>query len=298
MSWAAEANVNGDKAHPHSHSCPGMELSIAIVQAFVLEYLDAGPWVVEDEDIMTDASVLFNIPELLIIIENSDSDEYEDDVMLVNDAYKVLSAIIATRVGREAFIASRGMTVLSLLNIRQGFQDEEALELLLDLLTYERDSCWSYYSGLQDLFHLLKKISENYEKLSLVEDLDMIDIVKTILMTIPANNSNPLGPDSLPSPSVSVSGSSGTEPGQQHIGSVIEISPLQSCDKWYLSFLFFDRLERHVNTARVDTESILPLCTASLAGDQGDLGAGCGCGYIYRQFHCYPSASLIDKEIN
>ena len=32
---------------------------------------------VEDEDIMTDASVLFNIPELLIIIENSDSEEYE-----------------------------------------------------------------------------------------------------------------------------------------------------------------------------------------------------------------------------
>ena len=47
---------------------------------------------------------------------------FQDDVMLVNDAYKVLSAIIATRVGREAFIASRGMTVLSLLNIRQGFQ--------------------------------------------------------------------------------------------------------------------------------------------------------------------------------
>ena len=39
-------------------------------------------------------------------------------------------------------------------------------------------------------------------------------------------------------------------------------------------------------------------CVASLAGDQGDLGAGRGCGYIYRQFHCYPSASLIDKEIN
>ena len=44
---------------------------------------------------------------------------------------------------------------------------------------------------------MLKKISENYEKLSLVEDLDMIDIVKTILMTIPANNLNPLGSGSL-----------------------------------------------------------------------------------------------------
>ena len=33
--------------------------------------------IVEDEDIMTDTCILFNIPELLIIIENSDSDEYE-----------------------------------------------------------------------------------------------------------------------------------------------------------------------------------------------------------------------------
>ena len=32
---------------------------------------------VDDEDIMTDASILFNIPELLIILENSDSEEYE-----------------------------------------------------------------------------------------------------------------------------------------------------------------------------------------------------------------------------
>ena len=46
-------------------------------------------------------------------------DCFQDDVMLVNDAYKVISAIVATKVGREAFIASRGMRVLSLLNIRQ-----------------------------------------------------------------------------------------------------------------------------------------------------------------------------------
>ena len=114
--------------------------------------------------------------------------------MLVNDAYKVISAIVATRVGREAFIASRGMSVLTYLNVRQGFQDEEALELLLDLLTYERDTCWCYYSGYQDLFFLLRKISENYEKLTMCEDIDLGDIVETIMLTIPSSSSNPLGP--------------------------------------------------------------------------------------------------------
>ena len=118
--------------------------------------------------------------------------KFQDDVMLVNDAYKVISAIVATKVGREAFIASRGMSVLTSLNVRQGFQDEEALELLLDLLTYERESCWCYYSGYQDLFFLLQKTSENYEKLAMCEEIDLSDIVETIMMTIPAASSNPL----------------------------------------------------------------------------------------------------------
>ena len=122
---------------------------------------------------MKNASVLFNIPELLTIIENSDSEEYEvlpftkiwegnviktssqDDAMLINDAYKILTAIVASQEGREAFIASRGMMVLSSLNIRQNFQDEEALELLLDILTYERDKCWAYHLGNQVTEHAL-----------------------------------------------------------------------------------------------------------------------------------------------
>ena len=73
--------------------------------------------------------------------------------MLINDAYKILTAIVSSQEGREAFIASRGMMVLSSLNIRQSFQDEEALELLLDVLTYERDKCWSYHLGNQVIQH-------------------------------------------------------------------------------------------------------------------------------------------------
>jgi len=190
---------------------------------------------VDDEDIMTDASILFNIPELLIILENSDSEEYEDDVMLVNDAYKVINAIVATHVGREAFIASRGMNVLSLLNVRQGFQDEEALELLLDLLTYERENCWQYHCGYQDLFNLLQNIQDNYEKLKECEDIDMSDIVETIMLTIPPSE------EAVSSKLVNNLWTEGGSVNHQvtHIGNVIEIST--SCDKLYLSFLFFDR---------------------------------------------------------
>ena len=51
------------------------------------------------------------------------------------------------------------------------------------------------------------------------------------------------------------------------------------------------RLESLVNTATVDTETILRQCEATLA-DSGGTG---GCGYLYRLFHCYPSDSLIEN---
>merc|ERR1711957_837666 len=47
MAWADFAYVNGDKAHPHSHGCPGKELSISMTVAFVMAYQAAGPWDVD-----------------------------------------------------------------------------------------------------------------------------------------------------------------------------------------------------------------------------------------------------------
>ena len=65
--------------------------------------------------------------------------------MLVNDAYKVISAIVATKVGREAFIASRGMRVLSLLNIRQVSCDWRTAGHVTSVLTAD---CFLHWEGL------------------------------------------------------------------------------------------------------------------------------------------------------
>ena len=153
--------------------------------------------------------------------------------MLVNDAYKVMSAIVATPAGREAFIASRGMNVLVLLNIRQRFQDDEALELMLELLTYERDKCWDYYCGAEDLFLLLQNIYDNYDNLA-ASDVDLEDIVETIMLTLPTNSDNDIK-------NIKDPGSPKTEERSLSIGSVIEICFPSNCDnKSYLSFLHFD----------------------------------------------------------
>jgi len=42
---------------------------------------------VSDEEIMTNPSVLFNLPELLDIIGDADNEIFEDNLLLINDAY-------------------------------------------------------------------------------------------------------------------------------------------------------------------------------------------------------------------
>merc|ERR1712204_165358 len=51
MAWAAVEPTTSGIEDPDQHSCPGRELSIALVTAFVQAYFETGPWQVADEDI-------------------------------------------------------------------------------------------------------------------------------------------------------------------------------------------------------------------------------------------------------
>eukprot|EP00928_Gymnodinium_smaydae_P012652 TRINITY_DN14593_c0_g1_i1.p1 TRINITY_DN14593_c0_g1~~TRINITY_DN14593_c0_g1_i1.p1 ORF type:complete len:562 (+),score=96.78 TRINITY_DN14593_c0_g1_i1:84-1769(+) len=51
LAWGEAALVDDDLAHPDSHACPGKQLSIAMVIAFVQEFQARGPWVVVNNDI-------------------------------------------------------------------------------------------------------------------------------------------------------------------------------------------------------------------------------------------------------
>lgn len=52
IAWGDFALVDGKNNHPNSHACPGKQLSISMVVAFVQEFQAAGPWQVESDDIV------------------------------------------------------------------------------------------------------------------------------------------------------------------------------------------------------------------------------------------------------
>ena len=44
-----------------------------------------------DFEIMTDASVLFNIPVMLDIVMDADNEIYEENLLIISDAYEVMT---------------------------------------------------------------------------------------------------------------------------------------------------------------------------------------------------------------
>jgi len=235
---------------------------------------------VDDEDIITDASILFNIPEILNIIENSDSEDYEDDIMLISDAYKVMTGIVATEAGREAFIASRRIHVLCSLNVRQSFQDEDALELLLDMLAYEGGKCWLYHSGSEDLNRLLLKISTDFTLLEDNTDIDISDIISNIIGSFPKTEFD----KSL----LDRKASEESDPKMQLVASVIELSEVPDKEeKLVLPIFYFDSLEVVAHLAQHSLQEILD---ASKLYNSNEVQTSPA--YHYRKWHIYSEMGI------
>jgi len=189
---------------------------------------------VADEEIMTNASVLFNLPELLNIIVEADNPIFEDNLLLINDAYQVIMAIVSTAKGRQAFISNRGIHFLCEINVKQTFQAEDALKLLLNILTIEGHKCWAYHSGPEDFNNLLMKFCREFSILHDDQKFDLCDVIRTIVRSFPKNNFDeepwlPLLQKGLHDILFSKISKKQRDPAIQLVASVIEVSDFEWC---------------------------------------------------------------------
>jgi len=68
-------------------------------------------------------------------VNDADNNLYEENLLIVKDAYHCLIAIVSYDKGRQAFINNRGVHVLCEIVTKQTFQHEESLALLLGIMT-------------------------------------------------------------------------------------------------------------------------------------------------------------------
>jgi len=189
---------------------------------------------VADEEIMTNPSVLFNLPELLDIIGDADNEIFEDNLLLINDAYQVIMSIVSTEKGRQAFISNRGIHYLCEINVKQTFQCEDALKLLLNILTLEGHKCWTYYSGPEDFNNLMVKFCREFSLLQDEVKFDLCDVIRTILRSFPKSNFDeeswlPLLQKGLHDILFSKITKKQRDPAMQLVAAVIEVSDFEWC---------------------------------------------------------------------
>lgn len=190
---------------------------------------------VADEEIMTNPSILFNLPELLDIIGDADNEIYEDNLLLINDAYKCIMAIVSTEKGRKTFISSRGIHYLCEINVKQTFQCEDALKLLTNILTIEGHKCWTYHSGPEDFNNLMMKFCREFSLLQNDDQkFDLCDVIRTILRSFPKSNFDdepwlPLLQTGLHDILFSKITKKQRDPAIQLVAAVIEVSDFEWC---------------------------------------------------------------------
>ena len=90
--------------------------------------------------------------------------------------------------GRQSFIQNRGIHFLCEITIKQTFQAEDALKLLLNILTIEGTKCWAYHSGPEDFNNLLMKFCREFAILHDDQKFELCDVIRTIIRSFPKNN--------------------------------------------------------------------------------------------------------------
>ncbi len=138
-----------------------------------------------DDDIMTEPSVLFNVPVLLDIVADADNEIYEENLLVINDAYAVLAAVAATEKGRSALVANRGVARLCRIHVEQTFQCEKAVELLLYLVGAMGPSCWNYHTGQEDFNALMAKFCSDFAAATDESKFELCDTIRVIIRSFP-----------------------------------------------------------------------------------------------------------------
>lgn len=86
--------------------------------------------------------MLTNIPVFLDIVQTSDNDDYDDNLIIISEAYTCLQCIAEQQLGQKALIEVGAITKMSEIYSQQSFQTDEALNILVKLVSRYGPAAW------------------------------------------------------------------------------------------------------------------------------------------------------------
>uniref|UniRef100_A0A2A4J775 Neurochondrin homolog n=1 Tax=Heliothis virescens TaxID=7102 RepID=A0A2A4J775_HELVI len=95
-----------------------------------------------DPELATHPEMLANIPVFLDIVQTSENEDYDDDLIIVSEAYTCLQCIAEHEAGQKALIEVGAITKMSEIYSVQSFQTDEALNILVKLVSRYGPAAW------------------------------------------------------------------------------------------------------------------------------------------------------------
>jgi hypothetical protein len=95
-----------------------------------------------DPLLSTHPEMLANIPFFLDIVQTSDNEDYDDNLIIVSEAYTCLQCIAEHEAGQKALIEVGAITKMSEIYSHQSFQTDEALNILVKLVSRYGPAAW------------------------------------------------------------------------------------------------------------------------------------------------------------
>lgn len=95
-----------------------------------------------EPELATHPEMLANIPVFLEIVQTSDNDDYDDNLIIISEAYTCLQCIAEQEAGQKALIEVGAITKMSEIYSHQSFQTDEALNILVKLVSRYGPAAW------------------------------------------------------------------------------------------------------------------------------------------------------------
>lgn len=159
-----------------SADCPPLvykSVAISVLSAFC-----------SDEAVATHPDMLANIPVFLEIVQCADEDDFEDNLIVISEAYHCLQSIANFPAGQKVLLEIGAISKMSEIYSQQSFQTDEALQILLTLADQFGPAAWD--ANNPKPFHgLIQKIALDFETDNSERKFELCSILLGLLRSCP-----------------------------------------------------------------------------------------------------------------
>lgn len=169
---------------PDVQDCPPQ-----VYQSVALSILSA---FCKDPELVIHPELLSNLQMFLDIVQTSDAAD-DDNLIIVNEAYECLQGIAASKPGLKALFDIGAVSKMAEIYSHQSFQTDEALDLLVTLVTGFGPACWE---GTPGSFHtIMNKISLDCETDQSERKFHLCDVMNALLTSCKQDTALNFGED-------------------------------------------------------------------------------------------------------